>query len=151
MAHRVERVRDDNQRRLPRPLRHLARDRTGDAFVRRDEVVPAHVAGAWDAGGDHDELGALRLVVAVRADDVWLVREHGPGLVQVECLALGQPLLDVDQDDVGVVAARDLLGDRGADVTGAYNGDLASRHQTRTPIRSMTASATSLVPTAVGS
>ena len=47
---------------------------------------------------------AGRLLVAVRADDGRLVAEHGAHLVDVERLALRQALLDVDEDDVGVVA-----------------------------------------------
>ena len=104
---------------------------------------------ARHAGGDHDDVGALGLVVAVRARDRRLVAEDGRRLVDVEGLALRQALLDVDEHDVGVVAPRDLLRGGRADVACADDGDLASH--TRTPIRSMIASATSLVPTAVGS
>ena len=101
------------------------------------------------AGGDHDDVGARGLVVVVGSPQVRLVAEHGPRLVQVERLPLRQSFLDVDEDDVGVVAPRDLLGRSRADVAGADDRDLSP--QTRTPIRSMIASATSLVPTAVGS
>src|SRR6185295_3256888 len=73
------------------------------------------------------------------------------GLVQIERLALRQVLLDVDEDDVRVVAARDLLRRGRPDVACAYDGHLLPSCHTRTPIRSMIASATSLVPTAVGS
>ena len=52
-----------------------------------------------------DDVGAGGLLVAVRARDVRLVAEHGAHLVDVERLALGQALLDVDEDDVRVVAA----------------------------------------------
>src|SRR6185436_5603015 len=103
------------------------------------------------AGGDDDDVGAGSLVVAVRADDGRLVAEDRGGLVQVERLALREVLLDVDEDDIRVVAARDLLRRRRADVPCAHDGDLLPSCHTRTPIRSMIASATSLVPTAVGS
>src|SRR2546430_1075588 len=100
---------------------------------------------------DHDHIGLGALLVAVRADDVRLVAEHRSHLVDVERLALRQPFLDVDQDDVGVVARRQHLGASCADSAGADHGDFASLAQTRAPILSMIASATSLVPTAVGS
>src|SRR5207237_807446 len=72
-------------------------------------------------------------------------------LVDVERLALRQPLLDVDEDDVGVVARRQHLSAGRAHRARADDGDLPPLAQTRAPILSMIASATSLVPTAVGS
>ena len=39
-----------------------------DRLVRRDEIVPAHARLARQAGGDHDDVRAGGLVVAVRAD-----------------------------------------------------------------------------------
>ena len=68
----------------------------------------------------------------------------------IEGLALRIVRDDVDEDDVRVVAAGDLLRARGADVAGADDRDLSS-HVTRAPSLSMIASATSLVPTADGS
>ena len=66
----------------------LSRHRADDRLVRRHEIVPAHPGRAWLAGRDHDDVGAGRLVVAVRPEDVGLVPEHGAGLVEVERLAL---------------------------------------------------------------
>ena len=128
----------------------LVGDRADDALVDRHQVVPAHLAGTRDLEADDDHVGALGLLVAVRADETeGLVAEHRRGLVDVEGLALRQPFLDVDDVDVRVVALGDLLRGGGADVAGTDHRHLAS--QTRTPILSMIASATSLVPTAVGS
>src|SRR5581483_3529272 len=105
---------------------------------------------------------ARGLLVAVRAGDRRLVAEDRRGLVQVERLALGQVLDDVHEHDVGVVAARDLLRSRRADVARPDDRDLlaagcglevvvALLHQTFASSFSMIASATWLVPTAVGS
>ena len=93
------------------------------------------------------------LLVAVRAGAVRLVAEHGAHLVDVERLALRQAFLDVDEDDVGVVAGREDLRARRADVPCSDHGDLASTAHAGTSASnfSMIASATSLVPTAVGS
>src|SRR5581483_8937486 len=100
-----------------------------------------------------DEVGACGLLVPVRAGDVRLVAEHRAHLVDVEGLALRQPFLDVDEDDVRVVARRENLCARRADIAGADDGDLPPVAHTVTPASSfsMIASATSLVPTAVGS
>src|SRR5262249_41375015 len=98
-------------------------------------------------------------------DDRGLVTEHRPGLVEVERLALREVLDDVDEDDIGVVAARHFLRYRRADVAGPHDRDplpAGSRlevveaqrelaHGTRAPRMSPIASAPSLVPAAVGS
>src|SRR5262249_49157339 len=102
---------------------------------------------------------------AVRADDARLVAEDGAHLVDVERLALRQVLDDVDEDDVRVVARGERLRARGTDVPRADDGDLRPSprrlevvetalqicHHALAPSLSMIASATSLVPTAVGS
>ena len=151
MAHGVERVRDDDQDCLGALHRRGLDDLDDDLLVDRDEIVAAHVASARHSRRDHDHIGLGGLLVVVRADDIRLVAEHRSHLVDVERLALRQPFLDIDEDDVGVVASRQHLGAGRADGPGTDHGDFASLAQTRAPISSMIASATSLVPTAVGS
>src|SRR5881398_213794 len=90
------------------------------------------------------------LLVAVRARDRRLVAEHRAHLIDVQRLALRQVLDDVDEHDVAVVAGREHLGAGRAHVPGTDDRDFAAA-QTRAPSASMIASATSLVPTAVGS
>ena len=53
-----------------------------------------------------------------------LVAEDGAHLCDVESLALGQALLDVDEHDVGVVTRREYLGTGRAHVPGADHGYL---------------------------
>ena len=84
-------------------------------------------------------------------DDVRLEAQHCSHLVQVERLSLRKVLDDVHEDDVRVVAASELERAGRADVAAPDDGDLAPLAHTRTPNCSMIASATSLVPTAVGS
>ena len=151
VTHRVQRVRDDDQGRVGRLGDRSLGDGADDLLVRRHEVVPAHVAGARDSGGDDDDVRARCGVVARRAGHVRLVAEHCARLVDVERLALWQALLDVDEHDIAVVAPRELLRARCADVPGPDDRHLAPLAQTVTPICSMIASATSLVPTALGS
>src|SRR5207237_7426966 len=141
------RVREATDHACARALDTLLRDRLHDRLVRRDEVVAGHARRARPARRDHDDLGSLRLVVAVRAEDIRLVPEHRARLVHVERLALREVRDDVDEDDVRVVAARELLRARRADVAGADDRHLVPH--TRTPSLSMIASATWLVPTAV--
>ena len=104
-----------------------------DRLVRRDEVVAAHARRARLAGRDHDDVGAGRLLVPVRADDGRLEAEHRPGLVHVQGLALREALDDVDEHDVRVVAACDSERTGGADVPGADDGDLLPAVHWRVP------------------
>ena len=127
VAHRVERVRDDDEDRVRGVLDRLLGDRGDDRLVRRHEVVAAHARRARPAGRDDDDVGVGRVVVGVRAGDCGLVAEHRAGLVHVERLALRQALDDVDEDDVRVVAARDLLRGGRADVPRSDDGDLRSQ------------------------
>src|SRR5205814_1699520 len=57
--------------------------------------------------------------------------EDGAHLVDVERLALGEALLDVDERDVGVVAGRQHLRRSRADVPRADDCDLAPRAHAR--------------------
>src|SRR5579862_1052099 len=153
VAHRVERLRDDDEDRVRALRDHLLGDGTDDLLVRRDEVVARHPRRAREARRDDDDRRACTLLIVVRADDVRLVAENGAHLVDVERLALRQAFLDVDEDDVRVVAGRQDLRARRAHIAGADDGDLPAHAHTGIPASSfsMIASATSLVPTAVAS
>ena len=107
----------------------LTRDLADDRLVRGDEVVARHPGRAGLPGRDHDHVGALGLLVAVRAEDVRLEAEHRAGLVHVERLPLREVGDDVDEDDVRVVAARELEGAGRADVPGADDGDLSTQRR----------------------
>ncbi len=69
-----------------------------------------------------------RIGVVVGADDPGVVTDDRRRLGQVEALALGQPLDDVDEDDVGQAGLGDPLGGGGADVAGTDDGDLVASH-----------------------
>ncbi len=133
VAHRVERVGDDDQDRVGRDRRGLADDRADDARVLGQQVVAAHARLAGQAGGDDDDVGAGRVGVVVGARDRAVVAHDRRRLGQVERLALGQPLDDVDQDDVGQASLGDALGGGRADVAGADDGDLGTGHERSAP------------------
>src|SRR5262249_25583314 len=105
-----------------------ARHGADDRLVRGDEIVTAHAGRAGAPGGDDDDVRSRSLLVAVRPDDRRLEAEHGACLIEVERLPLGQVVDDVDEDDVGVVAACKLLRDRGAHVPCADHGHLPPVH-----------------------
>jgi hypothetical protein len=128
VAHRVERVGDDDQDRLRGVLRGLLDDGPDDAGVLRQQVVAAHPRLARQTRRDDDDVGSGRVRVVVRARHPCVVADHRGRLGEVEALALGQSLDDVNQHDVGQPGLGDPLGGRGPDVAGADNGDLVARH-----------------------
>src|SRR5918992_341895 len=163
-AHGVGGVRQHDHDRLGRLRDRLLGDRADDRLVLRHQVVAAHPGLARQAGGDHDHVRAGRLLVAVRPGDRRLEAEDRAHLVDVERLALRQALLDVGEHDVGVVAPREHLRAGRARVPRPDDRDLPPAlvrpelvaaelelGHTRTASFSTIASATSLVPTAVGS
>jgi len=79
--------------------------------------------------GDDDQVRAGGLLVAVGSGDEAVVADDRPRLEHVERLALGQPLDDVDEDDVGVVPLGEALGEGGADVAGSDDGDLGAHDE----------------------
>jgi len=128
VAHRIERVRDDDQDRVGGVRGGLLDDRADDPRVLRQEVVPAHPRLASEAGRDDDDVRAGRVGIVVRARDPGVVADDGGRLGQVEALALRQPFHDVDEDDVGQTGLGDPLGGRRANVAGPDDGDLVPGH-----------------------
>ena len=129
VAHRVERVGDDDEDRV---------GRVGDGLLRRPmRTMPAffmsrssRLMPGWRARPDVTtiDVGAGRVGVVVRARDARVVADDRSGLGEIEALALRQALDDVDEHDVGEPGLGDALGGRGADVAGADDGDLVTRH-----------------------
>ena len=128
VAHRVERVGDDDQDRVRRMLHGLLDDGADDAGVLGQQVVAAHPGLAGQAGGDDDDVRAGGVGVVVRAGDPGVVADDRGRLGEIEALALRQPLDDVDEDDVGQAGLGDPLRGRGADIAGADDGDLVAGH-----------------------
>ena len=126
VTHRVQGVGEDDYDRVRRVPDRLLGDRPYDPFVRRHEIVAAHPGLAGNACGDDHDVRAGGRVVAVRSRDGWLIPEYGRRLVEVEGDALREVLDDVDEDDVRVVAPRELLGDRASRQPGADDRDLVS-------------------------
>ena len=114
-----------------RVLGDVLGDAADDLGVDLEQVHPAHARLARQAGGDHDDVGALDLLVARAvgaggdADDLGLEALDRPGLVEVEREALGLALDDVGEHDrvEDVVLGQALRGRRAVEA-GADDGDL---------------------------
>ena len=128
MAHRVERVRDDDDDRLRGDCRRLLDHGSDDAGILGQEVVAAHAGLAGQAGGHHDHVGAGRVRIVVRAEHSGVMGDDRRGLGEVETLALGKTFDDIDEHDVGQAGLGDALGGGRADVAGADDGDLVAGH-----------------------
>ena len=100
VAHRVERIREDDDHGVERRRDHLLGDRRDDLLVRLHQVVPAHAGLAGKAGGDHHHAGAGGVRVVVRPDDGGLEALDRCGLLDVERESLREAFHDVDQHDL---------------------------------------------------
>ncbi len=72
-----------------------------------------------DAGGDDHHVGAVDVGVVVAAGDLRVEAFDRAALAEVERLALGDALGDVEQDDVAEFLLGGEVGERAADVAGA--------------------------------
>src|SRR5262249_23417122 len=82
---------------------------------------------------DDDDIRVGRLVVGVAADEARIVAVNGPGLREVERLALGDPVDDVDEHDVSELPLDRVLRDGGADVPGGHYADLRPLRHVSSP------------------
>jgi hypothetical protein len=79
---------------------HLLGDALDDVLVGLEEVVAAHPRFAGAPAGYDDHVRARALLVAVGTREVRVEAEHRTALEDVESLALGEALDDVNEDDV---------------------------------------------------
>ncbi len=128
VAHRVERVGDDDQDRVRGMLGRLLHDGADDARVLGQQVITAHPGLTSEAGGDDHDVRVCGVGVVVGARDPGVVPDDRRRLGQVERLALREPLDDVDQDHVGQACLGDPLCGRRADIAGPDDGDLVASH-----------------------
>jgi hypothetical protein len=137
-GHLVERVGDDDHHRVRRILGDVLRHPTHDLGVDPEQVHPAHAWLARQAGGDHDDVGALDRLVALAVRAGGLAHHAGlealdrPGLAHVQCQALRLALHDVgEQNRLEDVVFRQALRCRRSVEAGAYDGDLLAHETSR--------------------
>jgi hypothetical protein len=128
VAHRVERVGDDDQDRVRRLLRGLLDDGLDDASVLGEQIVAAHARLARQPGGHDDDVRIGGRGVVVRSGDPRVMTHDRRGLGEIEALALWQAFDDVDEHHVGEPGLGDALCGRRPDVAGADDRDLVTWH-----------------------
>ena len=104
-------------------------DRLHHLEVDAEQVVAAHARLAGDAGGDDAHVRAGDVGIIGRALQLGVEIVDRPGLGDVERLALGNALGDVEQDDVAELAHRGEVGEGSADHSGADQRDLLPSHE----------------------
>jgi hypothetical protein len=104
-------------------------DRFHDLQVDAQKIVAAHAGLARHAGGHDDHVRILDGGVVVRALVAGVEAVHRPGLGDVEALALGHALGDVEEHHVAQFLQADEVGKRAADLSGADERDLVTSHR----------------------
>jgi hypothetical protein len=100
-----------------------------DLQVDADQVVAAHARLAGNTRRDDAYVGARDVGVVVGALEGDVGADDGGGLGDIERLALGRALGDVEQDDVAQRFARGHVCQGAADHAGADKGDLRASHR----------------------
>ena len=126
--HRVERVGDADDEGAGRVRLDALADRLHHLQIDAEQIVAAHSRLAGDAGGDDDDVGALDVGIVVRALEGDVEALDRAALGEVERLALGDALDDVEQDDVAQLLRRREMSQRAADIAGTDQRDLVTSH-----------------------
>ena len=102
--------------------------------VDADEVIAAHAGLARHARRHDAHVRALDVGVGVRALEVAVEALDRTRLRDIERLALGQALRDVEEDDVAQFLEADEVRERASDHPSADQGDLRARHRPSLPL-----------------
>ena len=106
-----------------------------DLVVGVEQVVAAHSGLARNAGSDDHDVGVGGIGVIVGARDVAVALLHRHGLQQIERLALGNSLHDVDEHDIGQFLGSDPMGRGGPNISCSYNRNLLAHFLSLSTIR----------------
>ena len=93
-----------------------------------EQIVAAHAGLARHAGGDDADRGALDRVVGIGARHAGIEAVDRRGLGNIERLALRNAFRDVEHHDVAELTQSDEVGERSADLAGADQSNLGTRH-----------------------
>ena len=92
------------------------------------QVVATHARFARQTGSDDDDVGIRRIGIIIGADNIGIKPFHRGGLHQVQSLALGQSVNNIDQADIAQFLGRRPMRRRGADKAGPHYRYLVSSH-----------------------
>ena len=130
--HGVERVGDADDEGVRRVFLDAGADLPHHLEIDAEQIVAAHAGLARHAGGDDADVGALDGVVAVGAGELGVETIDRRGFGDVERLALRDAFHDVEHHDVAEFLEADEVGERAADLAGADQRNLVTRHGGKT-------------------
>ena len=126
--HGVERIGDADDEGVGRVFLDAGADLLHHLEVDAEEIVAAHAGLARHAGGDDADLGAVDRLVGIGAGQLGVEAVDRRGLREVERLALRNAFRDVEHHDVAKLLETDEMGERAADLAGADQCNLGTRH-----------------------
>ena len=126
--HRVERVGDADHEGVGRMRLEAFADRLHHLEVDAEQVVAAHAGLARHAGGHDADVGAGDIGVVRGALERGVEAFDRARFRDVQRLALGGAVSNVEQDDVTEFLERGEVGQRTADLACADEGNLGSSH-----------------------
>ena len=130
--HGVERIGDADDEGVGGIFLYAGTDLAHDLEIDVEQIIPAHARFARHAGGDDTHIGAFDRIVAVCAGELGVEIIDRRGFGDVERLALRDALHDVEHHDVTEFFQSDEMGQRAADLAGADQRNLVTRHDGKT-------------------
>ncbi len=128
--HGVERIGDADDESVRRVFLDAGADLLHDLEVDAEKIVAAHARLARHAGGDDAHRRALDRLIGIGAGKAGVETLDRRRLDEIERLALRNAFGDVEHDDIAQLFQTDEKRQGAADLTRAYQCDLASRHLT---------------------
>jgi hypothetical protein len=127
--HGVERIGDADHEAVRSVRPDALADRLHHLEVDSEQVIAAHAGLAGDSGGDDADVGAGDVGIILGAGEEGIIALDRAGLGEVERLALGNALGDVEENDVAHFADRREMGQGSADHAGADERDFRASHK----------------------
>jgi hypothetical protein len=133
--HGVERIGDADDEGFRGVLLDAGADLLHHLQIDAQQIVTAHAGLARHAGSDDADLGAVNRLIGIGAGVVGVKTVDRRGLGDVEGLALGHALGDVEHHDVAQLLQPNEMGERAADLTGANQSNLVACHGKRVLVK----------------
>ena len=93
-----------------------------------DQIVAAHARLARHAGGDDADRGALDRIVGIGAGHLGVEAVDRRRLREIQRFALRNAFRDIEHHNVAELTQSDEVGERSADLAGADQCNLGTRH-----------------------
>jgi len=127
-THSVERVGDADDESVGGVFLDAGADLLHHLEIDAQEIVAAHAGLARHAGGDDADLGVVERLIGIGAGEMRIEAVDRRGLRDIERFSLRHALGNVEHHDVAELFQADEMSQRSADLTGANQSNLVTRH-----------------------